>query len=107
MGLKEGRKKQRKLGPASVRRTPKEPRKILDQDTKELPESGRGSSGSVGKNQLGDGQLREACSWAQGTKKDMSHQLPATQKKKVLETDNDLGTNTNEGKPGTLGRAAR
>ena len=73
MGLKEGRKKQRKLGLASVRRTPKEPRKRLNQDTEELLKPGKGSSESAGKNQLGDGQLREACSWAQGTKKDMSH----------------------------------
>ena len=44
-----------------MRRTHKEFRKRIDQDTKELPEPGRGSSRSVGKNQLGDGQLREAC----------------------------------------------
>jgi len=36
---------------------------------------------SVGKNQLKFGQLKEAWSWTQETKKDMSHQLPMTQKK--------------------------
>ena len=49
------KKKQRKLGPASVRRTPKEPKKRLDQDTKELLEPGKGSSGSARNNQLGVG----------------------------------------------------
>ena len=66
-----------------MRRTPKELRKKLDQDIEELPEPGKGSTGSAGKNQLGDGWLREACSWAQGTKKDMSHQPTATQKKRL------------------------
>ena len=56
-----------------MRRTPKELRKKLDQDIEELPEPKRGFSGNARKNHLGDGQLREACSWAQGTKKDMSH----------------------------------
>jgi len=32
-----------------------------------------GSSGNAGNNQLRVGQLKKACSWAQGTKKDMSH----------------------------------
>ena len=50
--------------------------KRLDQDTLELPEPGRGSLGSAGKNQLGFRQLKKACSWTQGTKKDMSYQLP-------------------------------
>ena len=61
-----------------MRRTPKELRKKLDQDIEELPEPKRGFSGNARKNHLGNGQLREACSWAQGTKKDMSHQLPVT-----------------------------
>ena len=39
-----------KLGLAFVKEAPKEPRKRLDQDTLELVELGRGSSGSVGKN---------------------------------------------------------
>ena len=80
---KKKKKKQRKLGPAFIRRTPKEPRKRLDQDIEELSEPGKGSSGSAGNNQLGVGQLREACLWAQGTKKDMSHQPSATQKKRL------------------------
>jgi len=66
-----------------VRRTPKEHRKRLDQDTKELPEPRKGSLRNARNNHLEVGQLREACSWAQGTKKDMSHQLLATQKKKL------------------------
>ena len=55
-----------------MRRIPKEPRKRLDQDTEELPEPGRRFSGSARNYQLAVGQLREVCSWAQGTKKDMS-----------------------------------
>ena len=90
-----------------MRETPKEPRKRLDQDIEKLPELGRGSLRSARKNQLGVRQLREACSGAQGTRKDMAHQSPATKKKKAWETENDLGTSTYEGKPGTSGRAAR
>ena len=78
MGHREGRKKQKKLSLGFVRETPKEPRKRLDQDTEKLPKLRRGSSRSAGKNQLGVKQLREACLGAKGTRKDMSHQSPAT-----------------------------
>ena len=44
------KKKQRKFGLASMRRTLKKPKKRLNQDTKELPELRRGSSRSVGNN---------------------------------------------------------
>ena len=90
-----------------MRETPKEPKKRLDQDIKKLPELGRGSSGSAGKNQLGDRQLREACSWAQGMKKRHVPSAACNLEKKALETNNDLGTSTYEGKPGTTRRVAR
>ena len=44
-----------------------------------------------------------------GTRNEERH-VPSTTcnpEKKALKTDNDLGTNTYEGKPGTLGKAAR
>ena len=90
-----------------MRETPKEPRKRLDQDIEKLPKLGRGSLRSARKNQLGVRQLREACSGAQGTRKDMAHQSPTTKKEKALEIDDDLGTSTYEGKPGTTRRVAR
>ena len=71
LGLKEGRKSKKSLVQPFVKGAPKKPKKRLD--WVELPEPRRGSSKSAGKNQLGFGQLREACSWTQGTKKDMSH----------------------------------
>ena len=49
------KKKQRKLSLASLRRTPKEPKKRLDQDTEELPKAGRESSKRARNNQLGVG----------------------------------------------------
>ena len=71
LGLKEGRKSKKSLVQPFVKGAPKKPKKRLD--WVELPKPRRGSSESAGKNQLGFGQLREACSWTQGTKKDMSH----------------------------------
>ena len=90
-----------------MRETPKEPKKRLDQDTEKLPELGRGSSGNAGKNQLGVRQLREACLRVQGTRKDMAHQSPTTQKKRLWIEMMTLGTSTYEEKPGTSGRVAR
>ena len=92
LGLKEGRKSKKSLVQPFLKGAPKKPKKRLDWDTLELPEPRRGFSESAGKNQLGFGQLRKACSWIQGTEKDMSHQSPTTQKKKALEIDDDLGT---------------
>ena len=60
------KKKAEEAWPNLCEKNPKEPRKRLDQNTEELPESRSGSSGSAGKNQLGDRQVRKACSWAQG-----------------------------------------
>ena len=90
-----------------MRETPKEPRKRLDQDFEKLPELEKGSSGSVGKNQLGVRQLMEACSGARGMKKNRSTSRLKLKKKKALEIDDDLGTSTYEEKLGTLGRVVR
>ena len=85
MGLREERKKKKvkEVWPSPLKEgLSGSPGRIkgLDQDILELPEPGWGFSGSVGKNQLGFRQLKEACLWAQGTKV-MSHQPPTTQKK--------------------------
>ena len=47
--------------------------------------------------------------WVQGTRKDMSHQLLATQKKRIWKQmmTQELEPEPDEGKPGTLGRVAR
>ena len=68
------------LSPAFMRRALEEPRKGLDQNTLELLDP-KGSSRSARNDQLGFGQLKEACLYTQGTKMGMSHQLPMTQKK--------------------------
>ena len=72
LGLRKGRKEKEKPGPAFEGRIPNELRKGLDQDSLTLLELG-GSLGNAGKNQLGFGQLKGACSWTQGTKVGVSH----------------------------------
>ena len=105
LGLKEGRKSKKSLVQPFLKGAPKKPKKKLDWDTLELTEPKRGSSESAGKNQLGFGQLREACSWTQGTKKDMSHQSPTTQKKKLWKQMMNQEQAFDEEKPGTSGKA--
>ena len=52
----------------------------------------RRSSRNAGKDQLRFWQLKGACSWTQGTKIDMSHQPPMTQReKKKKKKADDLG----------------
>ena len=89
LGLREERKERGSLAQPLREEFPRNPKRDWTRIPKSCQNQERGSLRSAGKNQLGVRQLREACSWTQGTKIDMSHQPPMIQKKV-----GDLGIST-------------